>query len=118
MLNNIGKYVIGTILLGIGTYYILTKETKIDTLKKQGIKKAEDITIEHFMDLIRNNPSIILDDAILDFEKAETTNLDNFSKSKSRTKEMYYETYSKFFEQANTNLINEQKILENQVKNN
>ena len=117
MSGNIGKCIIGALLLNVGTYYILKKETRIDTLKKQGIKKAEDITIEHFMDLISNNPSITLDDAILDFEKAETTNLDEFSKSKSRTKEMYYETYSKFFEQSKINVINEQKTLENQVKN-
>ena len=100
MTDNIYTYILGGILLGVGSYYILSKKTRIETLEEKGIKMAEDIVVDHFTDLIKNNPSISLDHAILDFEKAKTKDLEEFAKSKSRTKKMYHESYSEYFEQA------------------
>ena len=89
------------IILGLGLVYITNKETKIDKLKKKGIKQAEEITINHFKKLLDNNNELRIEEAILDFEKSQTpTTLEEFAKKKHRTKETYIKAYNHLFIKA------------------
>ena len=110
------NWLLGGLLLGGGVYYMLTRETKIERLRRRGREAAEETTIKHFVKLLKNNPEISLDDAILDFENAKTTNLEEFARGKGRTRENYHISYSKFFEKAKVNLRIEQKNIERRVK--
>ena len=68
---------------------------------KQRINElAENITINHFVKLLNNNPNITFDDAILDFENAVDTDLSTFAIKKNRTKHMYHKSYQKMFDLA------------------
>ena len=88
------------IILGLGLVYITNKETNIDKLKKKGIKQAEEITINHFKKLLDINNELRIEEAILDFEKSQTLNLEEFAKKKHRTKESYIKAYNHLFIKA------------------
>ena len=47
------------------------------------------------------NPNITLDEAILRFEKSESTTLEEFAQSKHRTAASYRKVYRPFFTQIN-----------------
>jgi hypothetical protein len=113
---SMNNWAIGGLVLGAAAYYVMTRETKLERLKKQGDRAARKVTIDHFVKLIRNDPSITLDNAILDFEEAKTNDLDEFAKSKGRTKRVYEKAYREFFDQAKCELIFEQKKLETFAK--
>jgi hypothetical protein len=99
MVSNMNNWVLGGLLLG-GGIYMLTRETKIERMRRRGKEAAEDTTIKHFVKLLKKNPEISLDNAILDFENAKTAKIEEYAKSKGRTRENYHTSYSKFFEKA------------------
>ena len=100
-MKNFDSIILGTsIILGFGLLYLNTRESKIEKMKKIGIKKAEEITITHFKKLLTNNKEITIEEAILDFENAKTNSLEKYAKKKQRTKESYIKSYIDFFLKA------------------
>ena len=74
---------------------------KIEYMKYKTNLLAEKITIDYFCKLIIENKNITLDEAILKFENADNfKNLEEFSKSKSRTVENYRDAYANLFLEA------------------
>tara|TARA_B110000208_G_C11792310_1_gene438056 strand:- start:589 stop:903 length:315 start_codon:yes stop_codon:yes gene_type:complete len=99
---NIKNIAIGitSIIIGGGLIFLASKDIKPDNLKDNSIQDAELIIINYFKKLIKKNPTITLDEVILDFEDASINNLSDFAEKKGRTKEQYYKSYKKFFEKA------------------
>ena len=109
MSNSINIWnVAGALVLGAGLLYVMTAETKIEKLKREGVEAATELTIDHFVKLIKNNPEITLDMAILDFENAKVTSLEDFSKRKHRTVEDYHKAYGEMFKEAKKKIIRAQ----------
>tara|TARA_B100001287_G_C22369031_1_gene383372 strand:- start:207 stop:530 length:324 start_codon:yes stop_codon:yes gene_type:complete len=74
----------------------------INYLKYKTNVVAKQITVDFFMGLIYENKNIELDEAILKFENAnkDFTNIDSFSKGKSRTADQYRAAYYDLFMEA------------------
>ena len=79
------------------------EDSSAKRMKEAGDKMARDIVISHFKSLLEDNPNTTLEMAILSFENAGPEYNDSllaFSKSKTRTPEMYIASYSTFFSEA------------------
>lgn len=97
------KYLGGGILVGgvVLGFYLLSKETKLEKLKRETNKKAKEIVITSFVEIIIENPKINLEDAILKFENVEEgVTLDDFAESKNRIKDNYVSVYREYFDNA------------------
>ena len=98
------KYLGGGILVGsvaILGFYILSKETRIEKLKRDTNNEAKEITIRAFVEMILENPDIDLDSAILKFENAgDGLSLVEFAESKMRNPENYTDAYRQYFDGA------------------
>ena len=77
-------------------------DIKLEILRYVGYEKAKKIILNFFIDKLKENPDICLDEAILKFEdnNNEFKNLEEFAKSKTRSVECYRQSYSKIFDQA------------------
>ena len=88
-------------LLGIGVFGIIYnyESLKIELIKQKGIIEANRITIDFFKDLLKKNPKITLNKAILQFEDKNNNfnTLEEFSKAKGRDINCYINAYSKLF---------------------
>ena len=102
LLNTLG--IIGVGLIS-GIIYANYDNIKIKLMNEYSNMKARLITIEFFESLLDKNPEITLDQAILEFEDInnEFTNLEEYSKKKHRSVEIYRESYSKLFDSAKRN---------------
>ena len=90
--------VVGTAVL---TFWQTKKKTSTAQEEKYKMNRlAENITINHFVQLLHKNPNITFDEAILDFENAEEKDLESFARRKCRTKRMYHKSYQKMFDSA------------------
>ena len=96
--------VLGIVGIGIisGVVYKNYEILKIRLMSEYTNMKARQITIDFFEDLLQKNPDITLDQAILEFEDVnnEYDNLEEYSKKKHRTVDIYRESYSELFEKA------------------
>ena len=77
-------------------------DIKLEILRYVEFQKAKNILIKFFVEKLKENPDISLDEAILKFEdnKNEFKNLEEFAKSKTRSVECYRQSYSKIFDLA------------------
>jgi hypothetical protein len=96
----LGIIVGGTIIAGI--FYKNFDKIKIEFMKQKGIYQAKKIARDFFIEELRKNPKITLDDAILKFEDTnnEFSSLNEFVKDKTRTIESYRNAYNKIFKEA------------------
>src|SRR3989338_3433218 len=103
--------VTGGVLGGIlGGYYLRSRETEAERLCREGNQRAREITVQAFREMIRQNPKISLDEAILRFEKTPANNgnfsndytgdLEHLARSKTRTVDAYRQSYEKYFQEA------------------
>ena len=101
MSNYFIPFVVGVSILG-GFIYKNSENIKIEIMRQQGIYKAKKIARDFFIEKLKENPKITLDNAILKFEdtKNEFKILDEFSKNKTRTVESYRKAYSTMFNEA------------------
>ena|SRR3990167_2839174 len=95
---------LGWVLAG---YYLMTRETEIDRMLREGNQKAREMTIQAFREMIRQKPEIGLTEAILRFEKPDLVHsdhpdleLEHLAKSKTRTVDAYRQSYEKYFNEA------------------
>ena len=94
------------ILLGVGIVggiiYSNSEKIQIEFTKQQGIYKAKKLVKDFFIDELKKNPQITLNNAILKFEdtKNEFNSLEEFTKDKTRKVESYIKAYGKIFDQA------------------
>ena len=94
------------ILLGLGfatgLVYKNFDRIKIEYDKQKSILYAENIVMEFFIDLLKKNKNISLNEAILKFEDKDKNykNLEEFAKSKQRTVDSYTLAYSHIFKKA------------------
>jgi len=105
--NNIfGLVILGVGILG-GFVYKYSNEIKIEYLKQKGIYQAKQVTIDFFVELLKQNSQISLDDAILKFENADLKykNLEDFSKDKNRNVSSYHKAYSELFIEAKRKIV-------------
>ena len=88
-----------------GLIYVKYDEIKIKVMTKYSNIKARQITIEFFESLLEKNPDITLDEAILKFEDVnnEFNSLEEYSKKRHRSVEIYRESYYKLFDKAKRN---------------
>jgi hypothetical protein len=102
-MNNIFT-ALGIVGIGIisGIVYKNYDTIKIRLMTEYSNIKARQITIDFFEDLLRKNPDITLNQAILKFEdyNNEYENLEEYSKKKHRSVDIYRESYSDLFEKA------------------
>ena len=77
-------------------------DINLEILKYIEYKKAKNVILNFFIDKLKENADMSLDEAILKFEdnNNEYINLEEFAKSKTRTVECYRQSYSKIFDQA------------------
>ena len=98
---------LGIIGVGLisGIIYANYDTIKIKVKNEYSNMKARIITIEFFESLLDKNPDITLDQAILEFEdiNKEFKNLEEYSKKKHRSVEIYKESYFKLFDSAKRN---------------
>ena len=98
------KYLGGGVLIGsvaILGFYLLSKETRIEQLKRETNNKATEITVAAFVEMLLEDRNITLESAILIFENAQPgINLQQFAESKTRNKEGYIKAYQKYFIKA------------------
>ncbi len=106
-MNNVFS-ALGIVGLGVisGLVYKNYDTIKIRLMNEYSNMKARQITIDFFEDLLEKNPDITLDQAILEFEdyNNEYDNLEEYSKKKHRSVEIYRESYSDLFEKAKKNI--------------
>ena len=71
-------------------------------MKQKGIYQAKKIARDFFVEQLKENSNITLDEAILKFEdtKNEFSSLEEFVKDKTRTVESYRKAYKKIFKDA------------------
>ena len=104
------KYLGGGILVGsvaILGFYLLSKETRIERLKRETNNMASEITVGAFLEMLLEDRKINIETAILIFENAQPgMNLDQFARSKTRDKEGYIKAYQKYFDKAQDILKN------------
>ena len=88
-----------------GLIYVKYDEIKIKVMTKYSNIKARQITIDFFESLLEKNPDITLDQAILKFEDVnnEFNSLEEYSKKRHRSVEIYRESYYKLFDKAKRN---------------
>ena len=77
-------------------------DLKLEIFRYVEFQKAKNILIKFFVEKLKENPDISLDEAILKFEdnKNEFSSLEEFAKSKTRSVECYRQSYSKIFDLA------------------
>jgi len=83
--------------------YMNRRAGEIKNRDQQIINVANDIqTCKIFMDLIKEDPNIIIENAILQFENADPseTTLEDFAEEKSRTAEGYIRQFKPFYDWA------------------
>ena len=104
------KYLGGGILVGsvaILGFYLLSKETRIERLKRETNNKATEITVTAFVEMLLENRDINIDAAILIFENAPPgVSLEQFAASKTRDRGGYIRAYQKYFNKATDILKN------------
>jgi len=114
-MNNIeGAMLIGgggaLLLLGV---YLLVKGKPSQNgdaeLRQNGQREAEEITIKSFLEMLREDPEITLDDAIVKFEGGDYDSLEDLSQRKSRPIQAYRDSYAPFFMRAQHRLDNTMK---------
>ena len=95
---------LGIIGVGVisGIIYANYDTIKIKLMNEYSNMKARQITIEFFESLLEKNPDVTLDEAILKFEdvRNEFNSLEEYSKKRHRSVEIYRESYSKLFDSA------------------
>ena len=95
---------LGIVGIGVisGIVYKNYDTIKIRLMNEYSNMKARQITIDFFKDLLEKNPDITLDQAILEFEDYNNKydNLEEYSKKKHRSLEIYRKSYSELFEKA------------------
>ena len=95
---------IGFISLSMFSFLFINNYDKIKLyyLKEKSNYEAKKITKDFFKKLIKTNPNVTLELAILKFENADKDykSLELFSKDKGRKKENYIDAYKKIFIEA------------------
>ena len=81
---------------------IINIQDTLQAKRKQFVsnKKTEDLIVSEFIEMIIVNCDITLEKAILEFENAKVDSLEEFAKTKNRTKESYLESYKPYFLKA------------------
>tara|TARA_B100000524_G_C23497609_1_gene315750 strand:+ start:329 stop:652 length:324 start_codon:yes stop_codon:yes gene_type:complete len=104
-MDKIVGLVLGATIIG-GILYNNAEKIKIEFMKQKGIYQAKKIARDFFIEKLKENPNITLDEAILKFEdtKNEYSTLEEFVKDKTRTVESYRKAYKKIFKEANNKL--------------
>ena len=99
---SITQYLLGTkALLALCTgSFVMFNSIKSDNLNNK--KEAENLIINFFIKYLEYDSEMSVDKAILKFENADEASLENFAKSKHRTRESYYRSYKKLFIEAKT----------------
>ena len=84
-------------IFGLNSPSLLT-----EFMKQKGIYQAKKIARDFFVEQLKENSNITLDEAILKFEdtKNEFSTLEDFVKDKTRTVESYRKAYKKIFKEA------------------
>ena len=100
-MDKIVGLVLGATIIG-GILYNNVEKIQIEIMKQKGIYQAKKIARDFFVEKLKENPNITLDEAILKFEdtKNEFSTLEEFVKDKTRTVESYRKAYKKIFNQA------------------
>lgn len=86
----------------IGTIVYNYDKIKLFLLKQKGDWQAREITINFFLELLRENNDINLPDAILKYEDSDNKyrSLDELSAARFRPYDAYIEAYFDLFEEA------------------
>lgn len=103
-MEEIGKYALGGLLVGVGIYIMMTGKSKVDVLLKMGNEKARKITVDAFIGMMERGNSDI-DSMILEFENSKEKDLEKFAKKKGRTRESYINSYNKYYTEAKKRYI-------------
>lgn len=100
-MDKIVGLVLGATIIG-GILYNNAEKIQIEIMKQKGIYQAKKIARDFFIEKLKENPNITLDNAILKFEdtKNEFSTLEEFVKDKTRTEESYRKAYKKIFKDA------------------
>ena len=100
-MDKIVGLVLGATIIG-GILYNNVEKIQIEIMKQKGIYQANKIARDFFVEQLKEDPNITLDDAILKFEdpKNEFSSLEEFVKDKTRTVESYKNAYKKIFKDA------------------
>ena len=100
-MDKIVGLVLGATIIG-GILYKNAESIKIEFMKQKGIYQAKKIARNFFVEKLKENPNITLDDAILKFEdtRNEFPSLEEFVKNKNRTVESYRKAYQDMFRRA------------------
>ena len=81
-------------------YRLMNLKNDPNYIKNKAIKKANNIIINFFINQLKKNNNITLDECILLFENSPYDNLKDFSKTKMRTEEGYRNIYKKHYKKA------------------
>ena len=100
-MDKIVGLVLGATIIG-GILYNNAEKIQIEIMKQKGIYQAKKIARDFFIEKLKENPNITLDEAILKFEdtKNKFSTLEEFVKDKTRTVESYRSAYEKIFNKA------------------
>jgi hypothetical protein len=100
-MDKIVGLVLGATIIG-GILYNNVEKIQIEIMKQKGIYQANKIARDFFVEQLKEDPNITLDDAILKFEdpKNELSSLEEFVKDKTRTVDSYRNAYKKIFKDA------------------
>ena len=96
---NIGRYVLGGMLVGLGIYVMLSGKSRLEVLKKLGDDRARDVTIGAFLGMFKGGKTSI-EEMILEFENSEGEDLESFAKKRGRTAGNYIQSYGGYYKEA------------------
>jgi len=104
-MDKIVGLVLGATIIG-GFLYKNAESIKIEFMRQKGIYQAKKIAQDFFIEKLKENPNITLDEAILKFEDTnnEYFSLEEFVKNKTRTVESYRNAYKKIFKNAKSKI--------------